>query len=74
MLSFGSETGNWRPCGRRRRLWMVRTTRSGLRAGLTRGLSFPAARQAAVGADCLASPNDNLGVEYLRALPLAWRP
>ncbi|MFR0002025.1 MAG: nucleotidyltransferase family protein [Flavonifractor plautii] len=28
-----SETGNWRPCGRRRRLWMVRTTRSGCGPG-----------------------------------------
>lgn len=25
--------GNWRPCGRRRRLWMVRTTRSGCGPG-----------------------------------------
>ena len=39
-----------------------------LRQALEQGLSFPAARQAAAGAACLATPNNNLGVEYLRAL------
>ena len=45
-----------------------------LRQGLDRGLSFPAARQQAANAllgdtaDCLRFPNNNLGVEYLRAI------
>ena len=39
-----------------------------LRAALDKGLSFPAARQAAAGCPCLSTPNNNLGVEYLRAL------
>ena len=47
------------------------------------GMAFPAARQAAAaalleaqgrpdGAACLARPNDNLGIEYLRFLPAGW--
>ena len=39
-----------------------------LRAALDQGLSFPAARQEAAGCPCLSTPNNNLGVEYLRAL------
>lgn len=47
-----------------------------LRTFLDQGLSFPTARQRAArqligpAADCLSLPNNNLGVEYLRAL--AW--
>lgn len=69
VLSFGSETGELAPLRAAAAALDGPDYPERLRAGLARGLSFPAARQAAVGADCLASPNDNLGVEYLRALP-----
>ena len=69
VLSFGSETGELAPLRAAAAALDGSDYPESLRAGLARGLSFPAARQAAVGADCLASPNDNLGVEYLRALP-----
>ena len=69
VLSFGSETGELAPLRAAAAALDGSDYPERLRAGLARGLSFPAARQAAVGADCLASPNDNLGVEYLRALP-----
>jgi len=39
-----------------------------LRLQLEKGLSFPAARQAALGSDLLSSPNDILGVEYCKAI------
>ena len=67
VLSFGSETGELAPLRAAAAALDGPDYPERLRAGLARGLSFPAARQAAVGADCLASPNDNLGVEYLRA-------
>ena len=73
VLSFGSETGELAPLRAAAAALDGPDYPERLRAGLTRGLSFPAARQAAVGADCLASPNDNLGVEYLRALLRAGR-
>ena len=69
VLSFGSETGELAPLRAAAAALDGPDYPERLRAGLARGLSFPAARQAAVGVDCLASPNDNLGVEYLRALP-----
>ena len=69
VLSFGSETGELAPLRAAAAALDGPDYPERLRAGLARGLSFPAARQAAVGAYCLASPNDNLGVEYLRALP-----
>ena len=39
-----------------------------LRLQLDLGLSFPAARQAALGSDLLSRPNDILGVEYCKAI------
>ncbi len=39
-----------------------------LRLELDKGLSFPAARQAALGSQLLSSPNDILGVEYCKAI------
>ena len=71
VLSFGSETGELAPLRAAAAALDGPDYPERLRAGLARGLSFPAARQAAVGADCLASPNDNLGVEYLQA-PASW--
>ncbi len=67
-LSFGSESGTLEPL-----LQAVEALESPqytqrLRQGLEQGLSFPAARQMATQSPCLSSPNNNLGVEYLRAL------
>jgi len=77
-IAFGSESGE---------LEVLRDTASaidspqfqtGLRAGLEEGLSYAAARQRTVTeligekARCLAEPNNNLAVEYLRALAY-WR-
>ena len=73
-LVFGSE------CGDLDALWSAAQCLDGaaypetLRRLLSTGMTFAAARQAAVehltdgGGGCLAQPNDNLAVEYLRAL------
>lgn len=76
VLSFGSE------CADLPRLRLAASCLDGeaygdlLRAGVGAGLPFPVARQNAVArlageeaASCLSRPNDNLGIEYLRALP-----
>lgn len=76
-LCFGSEGGELAPLERTAACLDSEEYKLALRAGLDQGISFPAARQRAaealLGADarCLAQPNSNLGVEYLRAL--AWR-
>ncbi len=73
-LSFGSETGTLAPLRAAADCLASEEWRAGLRAGLDRGLSFPTARQAAaealIGPDaaCLRGPNNNLGIEYLRAI------
>ena len=73
-LVFGSE------CGDLDALWSAAQCLDGaaypetLRRLLSTGMTFAAARQAAVehltdgGGGCLSQPNDNLAVEYLRAL------
>lgn len=73
-LVFGSE------CGDLDALWSAAQCLDGeeyplvLRRLLSTGMTFAAARQAAVdqltdgGGQCLSQPNDNLAVEYLRAL------
>lgn len=73
-LVFGSE------CGDLDALWSAARCLDGeeyplaLRRLLATGMTFAAARQAAVeqltdgGGGCLSQPNDNLAVEYLRAL------
>lgn len=67
-LCFGSE------CGNLEELTIAAAALDGpdypqlLRAGLEQGLSFAAARAAAVGQPCLDNPNNNLAVEYLRAI------
>ncbi|MFQ7854141.1 MAG: nucleotidyltransferase family protein [Flavonifractor plautii] len=68
VLSFGSETGELAPLRAAAAALDGPDYRSGCGPGWPVGCPS-AARQAAVGAYCLASPNDNLGVEYLRALP-----
>lgn len=73
-LCFGSECGNLAPLSRTAQHLDSEKYRKELHTALDQGLSFPAARQQAVqqligdDADCLSLPNNNLGVEYLRAL------
>lgn len=67
-LSFGSECGSLAELAQAARALEGPEYRQRLKAELARGLSFPAARQAAAGCPCLSTPNNNLGVEYLRAL------
>lgn len=76
-LCFGSECGDIGLLRRAADCLDSEAYRQALRGETAKGLSFPAARQNAAaqligsGADCLSAPNNNLGVEYLRAL--AWR-
>lgn len=73
-LSFGSESGDLGPLQAAASILDAPQWQEALREGLDLGLSFPAARQRAADAllvgqaDCLRTPNNNLGVEYLRAL------
>ena len=73
-LCFGSECGALAPLARAAQVLDSDEYFNHLHAGLDQGLSFPVARQQAVqhligaDADCLSLPNNNLGVEYLRAL------
>ena len=73
-LCFGSECGDLPLLSRTALLLDSADYLNNLHKGLDQGLSFPAARQLAVqqligtDADCLSLPNNNLGVEYLRAL------
>lgn len=73
-LSFGSEAGTLAPLQAAADALDSPRWREALGEQLTLGLSFPAARERAAetllgpGAGCLGQPNNNLGVEYLRAL------
>lgn len=73
-LSFGSETGCLSPLQAAADYLDSEEYLSALRRHLDNGVSFPVARQRAVregcgeAAECLQNPNNNLGVEYLRAL------
>ncbi|MBQ6266382.1 MAG: nucleotidyltransferase family protein [Clostridia bacterium] len=73
-LWFGSECGDLALLQRAAEITAQAAMQPALRAGLDRGLSFAAAREAAVrsidpaAADVLQSPNNNLAVEYLHAL------
>lgn len=73
-LSFGSESGDAETLKRAAECLDSDAFRAGLRRFLDEGMPFAACRQAVAdallgkaGAACLASPNDNLGVEYLKA-------
>lgn len=74
VLSFGSEAGAVEPLQELAAGLDTPECRQKLRVLLREGMPFPAARQEAVGAsfnckaDYLACPNNNLGVEYIRAL------
>lgn len=73
-LCFGSECGDLSLLLRTAQHLDSEEYRKELHTSLNQGLSFPAARQQAMqrligtDADCLSLPNNNLGVEYLRAL------
>lgn len=67
-LSFGSEWGDSSPLRQAAEALDAPDYPARLRAALGQGLSFPAARQQAANCPCLSTPNNNLGVEYLRAL------
>ena len=73
-LSFGSECGRVEPLAAAAACLETPAYRAALSRYLDKGLSFPAARQRGVeeilgeGADVLSTPNNNLGVEYIRAL------
>lgn len=67
-LSFGSECGSADELRQAAEALDAPDYPARLRAALDQGLSFPAARQQAANCPCLSTPNNNLGVEYLRAL------
>ena len=73
-LSFGSEDGEIEPLKKAADALDSPEFQAGLSRHLEQGMSFPAARQRAVeqllgeGASPLSSPNNNLGIEYLRSL------
>ena len=73
-LCFGSECGDLERLERLAGCLEGQAYQAGLRLFLDRGMTFAAARQAAVrallgdAADSLSQPNDNLAVEYLRAI------
>ena len=73
-LSFGSESGEAAPLLRAAETLDTPEFRAALHTHLERGLPFAVCRQKAVedligaeAAACLSNPNDNLGVEYLKA-------
>ena len=74
ILSFGSEAGRLAPLEAAAAALDSPRWQEALREQLALGLSFPAAREKAAEAllgqeaACLRQPNNNLGVEYLRAL------
>lgn len=73
-LSFGSESGDGPALKRAAEALDSEPFRAALRSHLEEGLPFALCRQRAAeellgaeGAACLSDPNDNLGVEYLKA-------
>ena len=69
-LCFGTETGNAETLMATAKALLSPAFSEALRQHLDQGLSFPAARAAALGEDAslLANPNDILGVEYCKAI------
>ncbi len=74
-LSFGSECGDAYPLRRVAECLDCALYQAGLRRFLDEGMPFAACRQAVIrgllgerAADLLSCPNNNLGVEYIRAL------
>ena len=72
-LCFGTESGSAESLTATAEALLRPGFPEALRAALSAGVSFPAARQAALeglglNADLLAKPNDTLGVEYCKAI------
>ena len=72
-LSFGSETGDVKPILETARALLSEDFRSALHDALDTGISFPAAREAALRSlgldgETLLRPNDILAVEYCKAI------
>jgi len=69
-LCFGAETADRKLLMETARKLLSEEFKGALRQQLDRGLSFPAARQAALGADgkLLETPNNILAVEYCKAI------
>ena len=68
-LCFGTESGNYETLMQTARELLSPGFSKKLRAELDKGLSFPAARAAALGDDSLLrNPNDILAVEYCKAI------
>lgn len=68
ILSFGSESGDLTELRRAADALNTLGYPDRLRQGLEKGLSYAAARAEAAGCPCLDTPNNNLAVEYLRAI------
>ncbi len=66
-LCFGAETGTADSLMETARVLLSENFQVTLRAALEEGLSFPAARQKALGME-LTGPNDILGTEYCKAI------
>ena len=67
-LCFGAETGTAETLMTTAQELLSPGFSQALRQQLDKGLSFPAARQAALGSDLLTQPNDILAVEYCKAI------
>lgn len=67
-LSFGTESGNVQSLLATAEALLAPDFSEKLRLQLDKGLSFPAARQAALGAPLSKNPNDILAVEYCKAI------
>jgi len=67
-LCFGAESGDPEGIMSTARALLQPEFSQALREQLAKGLSFPAARQAALGSALLTNPNDILGVEYCKAI------
>lgn len=67
-LCFGAETGTEKTLLETAQTLLSPAFSEALREQLDRGLSFPAARQAALGGDLLTRPNDILAIEYCKAI------
>lgn len=67
-VSFGSESGDLSRLQQAVERLQDPQTDAAIRAALVEGMSYPAARQKALGELLLDTPNDILGVEYLKAL------
>ena len=67
-LCFGAESGTKESLMQTATALLSPDFSKALKAQLEKGLSFPAARQAALGSDLLSQPNDILGTEYCKAI------